>query len=166
MLALPVLDIAVTAGRRTVMDQKLEQFVLELMGSHNIMTIATLRADGWPQATTVAYVNDGVTIYFAADKNSQKLKNIAYSNKVSLTIDRDYEDWYKIKGLSMAATAENVTQPADIKYGLELLAKKFVTYADVLSPDDPGIAVVRVMPRIISILNYEIEFGHTDIVRV
>jgi len=148
------------------MDQKLERFILELMGSHNIMTIATLRADGWPQATTVAYANDGLTIYFAADKNSQKLKNIAYSNKVSLTVDRDYEDWYKIKGLSMAATAEYLTQAADIKHGRGLLAKKFAAYADVLAPDDPGIAVVRVTPRIISILNYEIEFGHTDIVQV
>lgn len=148
------------------MDQKLERFILDLMASHNVMTIATLRPDGWPQATTVAYANDGLTIYFAADKNSQKLKNIASNNKVSLTIDRDYEDWYKIKGLSMAATAENLTQPADIKRGLDLLAKKFAAYAAVLAPDDPGIAVVRVTPRIISILNYEIEFGHTDIVRV
>lgn len=148
------------------MDKKMEQFVLDLINTHNIMTIATVRADGWPQATTVAYANDGLTIYFAADKDSQKLKNIASNKKVSLTVDRDYEDWSKIKGLSMAATAEILKTPADIEYGLGLLAKKFSTYADVLAPNDPGIAVVRVMPRIISALNYEIEFGHTDIVQV
>jgi hypothetical protein len=28
------------------------------------MTIATLRADGWPQATTVGYVTEGLTLYF------------------------------------------------------------------------------------------------------
>ena len=148
------------------MDKKTEQFVLDLMNTHNIMTIATVRADGWPQATTVAYANDRLAIYFAADRNCQKLKNIAANNKVSLTIDRDYEDWNKIKGLSMAATAEILTTSADIEYGLALLAKKFSAYADVLAPNDPGIAVVRITPRIISVLNYEIEFGHTDIVQV
>jgi hypothetical protein len=29
--------------------------ILALLGEHRIMTIATLRPDGWPQATTVGY---------------------------------------------------------------------------------------------------------------
>ena len=30
------------------------------------MTIATLRPDGWPQATTVGYVSEGLTLYSSA----------------------------------------------------------------------------------------------------
>ena len=41
------------------------------------MTIATNRPDGWPQATTVGYVNDGLTIYFLCSPQSQKAANIA-----------------------------------------------------------------------------------------
>jgi hypothetical protein len=38
-----------------------------MLDQHRIMTVATLRPDGWPQATTVGYVNDGLTsIFFAA----------------------------------------------------------------------------------------------------
>jgi nitroimidazol reductase NimA-like FMN-containing flavoprotein (pyridoxamine 5'-phosphate oxidase superfamily) len=46
------------------MDDTIRRKILTLLDQHRIMTIATLRADGWPQATTVGYVNDGLTLYF------------------------------------------------------------------------------------------------------
>jgi pyridoxamine 5'-phosphate oxidase-like protein len=39
------------------MRKKIEQ----LLNQHRLMTIATNRPDGWPQATTVGYVNEGLT---------------------------------------------------------------------------------------------------------
>ena len=36
------------------------------------MTIATIRPDRFPQATTVSFVNDDLTIYFGSDADSQK----------------------------------------------------------------------------------------------
>lgn len=38
------------------------------------MTIATIRDDGYPQATVVGFVHDGLTIYFGSDRNSQKAR--------------------------------------------------------------------------------------------
>jgi nitroimidazol reductase NimA-like FMN-containing flavoprotein (pyridoxamine 5'-phosphate oxidase superfamily) len=46
------------------MDNTLKSKILELLDRHRLMTVATNRPDGWPQATTVGYVNDGLTIYF------------------------------------------------------------------------------------------------------
>ena len=46
------------------MDDTLKSKILELLDQHRLMTVATNRSDGWPQATTVGYVNDGLTIYF------------------------------------------------------------------------------------------------------
>ena len=46
------------------MDEEIRRKVLTLLDQHRIMTIATLRPDGWPQATTVGYVNDGLTLDF------------------------------------------------------------------------------------------------------
>ena len=88
------------------------------MKNHNILTLATLREDGYPQANTVTYANDGLTIYLSTAQDSRKIKNIKNSNKVSLTIDKDYEDWHKIKGLSMAATAEILTNHDEIKIAM------------------------------------------------
>lgn len=41
--------------------------IIELLDGHRIMTLATNRPDGWPQATTVGYVNDGLTLYSCDD---------------------------------------------------------------------------------------------------
>ena len=70
------------------MDREIEVFVLQLLRQHNILTLATAREDGWPQATTVGYVNDGLTLYVGCGADSQKVRNIKRSNKVSLTTRR------------------------------------------------------------------------------
>ena len=49
-------------------------------------TIATVRVDGFPEATTVSFMNDGLRIYFGTATNSQKARNIAQNDKVSLTM--------------------------------------------------------------------------------
>ena len=46
------------------MDEEIRKRILTLLDQHRIMTVATLRPDGWPQATTVGYVNEGLTLYF------------------------------------------------------------------------------------------------------
>jgi len=66
--------------------------ILELLARHNNMTIATVRPDGYPQATTVGYVNDGLSIYFGCGAQSQKAQNLARNNKVSAAIDCDTEN--------------------------------------------------------------------------
>jgi nitroimidazol reductase NimA-like FMN-containing flavoprotein (pyridoxamine 5'-phosphate oxidase superfamily) len=47
------------------------------------MILATNRPDGWPQATTVGYVNDGLTIYFLCSPQSQKAANLAWDSPVT-----------------------------------------------------------------------------------
>jgi nitroimidazol reductase NimA-like FMN-containing flavoprotein (pyridoxamine 5'-phosphate oxidase superfamily) len=68
-----------------------------------------LRPDGWRQATTVGYAHDGLTIYFLCGPDSQKAKNLAHGDRVSLTIDHDTSQVMEISGLSMAAHAKAVT---------------------------------------------------------
>jgi hypothetical protein len=43
------------------MEDEIKRKILTLLDQHRIMTVATLRPDGWPQATTVGYVNEGLT---------------------------------------------------------------------------------------------------------
>ncbi len=44
------------------MDKALRRKILELLDQHRLMTVATDRPDGWPHATTVGYVNEGLTL--------------------------------------------------------------------------------------------------------
>ena len=90
------------------MDEELRKKILSLLDEHRVMTIATLRPDGWPQATTVGYVSEGLTLYFLCGRDSQKAANLARDDRVSLTIDHDTPDLMAITGLSMAAHAQEV----------------------------------------------------------
>ena len=56
------------------MEGKIREKILTLLDQHRIMTVATLRPDGWPQATTVGHVNEGLTLYFLCGLGSQKAK--------------------------------------------------------------------------------------------
>jgi nitroimidazol reductase NimA-like FMN-containing flavoprotein (pyridoxamine 5'-phosphate oxidase superfamily) len=107
------------------MDRGIEVCILDLLRQHNVLTLATVREDDWPQATTVGYVHDGLTLYVGCAANSQKLRNIERCNKVSLTIDHDQGHWSRIRGLSMGATAEVVTDPAEIARATELILAKY-----------------------------------------
>ena len=63
------------------MDDAIRRTILTLLDQHRIMTVATLRPDGWPQATTVGYVSEGLTLYFLCGLESQKAKNLARDNR-------------------------------------------------------------------------------------
>src|SRR5512146_2571013 len=103
------------------MDAELERKILSLLDRHRIMTLATLRPDGWPQATTVGYANEGLTLYFLCGKDSQKAANLAREDRVSLTIDHDTPQVMQITGLSMAARAQAVSDPGEARKAMELL---------------------------------------------
>jgi len=152
------------------MDASMKQKILDLLDSHRIMTIATLRPDGWPQATTVGYVSEGLTLWFLCGLDSQKARNLAADDRVSITIDHDTADIMAITGLSMAARAKRVTDRDEALKVLRLLPQK---YADAPPPATtlkmPGpdeVALFRVVPELISVLDYTRGFAHTDLVKV
>ena len=95
------------------MDESFRRKILALLDRHRTMRIATLRPDGWPQVTTVGYANDGFAIYFLCGPDSQKASNLARDDRVSLAIDDDPTQVMDITGLSMAARANVVADPAE-----------------------------------------------------
>ncbi|WP_088346399.1 MULTISPECIES: pyridoxamine 5'-phosphate oxidase family protein [Rhodomicrobium] len=148
------------------MDEQIKQKILSLLEQHRIMTIATLRPDGWPQATTVGYVSEGLTLYFLCGLDSQKAANLARDNRVSLTIDHDTPDLMAIAGLSMAARAQEVTDPVEAARVLSLMPLKYPEQVNLPVPmPTPGdVRIFRLIPQVISVLDYSKGFGHTDLV--
>jgi nitroimidazol reductase NimA-like FMN-containing flavoprotein (pyridoxamine 5'-phosphate oxidase superfamily) len=146
------------------MDPTLRNKIIELLHEHRIMTMATNRPDGWPQATTVGYVNDGLTLYFLCGPQSQKAQNLARDNRLFLAIDHDVTDPMAIRGLSMAARAHPVGDPTEMSRMLDLLVTKYPEYAAFPKPKPEEILIFRVVPEVISVLDYSRGFGHADLV--
>jgi nitroimidazol reductase NimA-like FMN-containing flavoprotein (pyridoxamine 5'-phosphate oxidase superfamily) len=148
------------------MDDEIRRKILALLDQHRIMTIATLRPDGWPQATTVGYANEGLKLYFLCGLDSQKAANLARDDRVSLTIDHDTPQVMEITGLSMAARAQVVTDPTEAEKALRLLMLKYPTQASLPlpMPTPADVRIFRVIPVVISVLDYSKGFAHTDLI--
>lgn len=149
------------------MDESIRRKILDLLDAHRIMTVATLRPDGWPQATTVGYVNEGLVLHFLCGLDSQKARNLAHDDRISLTIDHDTPDIMQITGLSMAARAKPVQDRAEAERVLRLLPTKYPEPATPLPfpmPTADQVRIFRVEPVVISVLDYRLGFGHTDLV--
>jgi nitroimidazol reductase NimA-like FMN-containing flavoprotein (pyridoxamine 5'-phosphate oxidase superfamily) len=147
------------------MDANIREKILTILDKHRIMTVATLRPDGWPQATTVGYVNEGLTLYFLCGLDSQKAKNLALDNRLSLTIDHDTPNLMAITGLSMAARAHAVEDRAEAEKVLRMLPLKYpeAPPLPMKMPNPDEIRLFRVTPTVISLLDYSKGFGHTDL---
>ena len=149
------------------MDTKLHDQITSILNEVEDMTIATIRPDGFPQATTVTFVNDGLILYFMTPENSQKVINIDKNKKVSLTVNRPYNTWDEIEGLSMAGVAKFVNDPEEKTRAGGLMFKKLPELASYIpAAENVELAFIRIDPKIISVLDYKQGFGHTQHVEI
>jgi general stress protein 26 len=144
------------------MEPALEQEIVSILNEANDLAIATVREDGYPQATTVSYVNDGLTIYFGCAAQSQKARNIEHSAKINLP----YSSWDEIRGLSVGGKAAPVTDPNEMERVGQLMLRKFPQIARYAPTDMEQLVLFRITPEIVSVLDYRKGFGHTDLVKL
>ena len=71
------------------------------------MTLATSAGD-LPWAATVFYASDGLRLYFFSAPESRHCQNLAANGRVAVTVQEDYQDWRKIKGIQLEGRAELV----------------------------------------------------------
>ena len=148
------------------MDEALRSKILEVLRRQHIMTIATIRPDGYPQATTVNYIHDDLILYFATGATSQKAGNIKLNNKVSVAIVDRAQDFYKLRGLSMSGTAARVQEKEKAE---ELVVRLFrrLPQSRQLVPEDPKeLAVYTIGPVAIALVDYASGFGTTHLVEL
>lgn len=155
------------------MDAESRRFIMQVMDGAVDLTLATVRPDGYPQATTVSYAHDGLDLYVGIGRHSQKAENIRQSNKVSLTINLPYDGWNQIRGLSMAAVARLLDGQRDreaIAVARSCLLARFPQLARWAEPGaGPPVADItflHITPQTISLLDYTQGFGHTELVSV
>jgi general stress protein 26 len=148
------------------MKSEYKRQIIDLLDHHRIMSVATNREDGWPQATIIGYANDGLIIYCFIGHDSQKYANIMRDPRISIAIANDYPQPLMIKGLSMAARAVEVEDAGEIDHATAILLKRYPEYKVMPRPDPAAVPMLRVTPEIVSILDYAKGFGHTDLVRV
>ena len=119
--------------------------ILKLLDGQRLMTLASNRANGRPQASTLGYLNDGLNLYFVTARDSEKLRNIVADPRVGVAI-RGVAGEGEAVGLSIDGRAEEVTDGDEVQRLNDLIIK----HSPDISPWAPGgdsVAVVKVIPE-------------------
>jgi uncharacterized protein len=103
------------------MADELKQQIVDYLKSHNTMTLATCAGDA-PWAATVFFASDDLRLYFFSAPESRHCQNLAANGRVAVTVQEDYQDWRKIKGIQL----EGRVEPVD---GMAAKAKAMTVYA-------------------------------------
>ena len=114
------------------------------------MTIATA-VDEATWAATLFYANDGFNLYFLSDPESRHSKHIARNSTVAVTVNEDYHDWRRIKGVQIAGRAEVVDTEEEMARAVATYVKKYsftAPYLKLMSSPFPRIA--RRLDRLLS----------------
>lgn len=140
----------------------MEQPAITILNSNRIMTIATLRPDGWPQSTMVGYANEGFRLYFLIYRTSQKFANISADNRVSISVGHEPHALRDIKAIYAGCHAEEVTDLAEKGHAWTLLAQRHPNLTDLAPPGSDEVATMRADCKHVSVLDYSQGLGHTE----
>jgi len=123
--------------------------VVSFLDRERLMSIGVNRPDGWPQVTTMGYVNDGLDLYFVTARESQKLANLATDSRISLAIHSDgMTDGPS--GLVMSGHAHEVSDADDIRALSAVMSARWPDFS-VYCPTSRSQAVVRFRPQVICV---------------
>jgi nitroimidazol reductase NimA-like FMN-containing flavoprotein (pyridoxamine 5'-phosphate oxidase superfamily) len=152
-------------GERHMQNVYLDQ-IIPILDMEADMTLATVRSDGYPQTSIVSYVNDGLTLYFGTSEESQKAKNIDYSEKVSLSINRPRRDWLEIENVSLGGVATIIKDPSEHHKVRSLLFSKYPEIAAYAPSTDSEAVLYRIDPVVVTLLDYTRGFGFSKTIEV
>jgi len=117
------------------MAEDLKQQILNYMESHNTMTLGTC-GENLPWAATVFYASDGLDLYFFSDPQSRHCQNLQENSQVAVTIQEDYGDWRKIKGIQMEGEVVEVGSMIEKTKAMAVYARKYPGIIKIFT--DPG----------------------------
>ncbi|HTN69777.1 MAG TPA: pyridoxamine 5'-phosphate oxidase family protein [Methylomirabilota bacterium] len=103
---------------------QLQQQVLDYLKSHNTMTLATCGGE-YPWAATVFYASEALRLYFFSAPDSRHCQNLATNSRVAVTIQEDYHDWRKIKGIQLEGTVALVDSLIEKAKAMAVYARKY-----------------------------------------
>jgi uncharacterized protein YhbP (UPF0306 family) len=119
------------------------QHVLTYLGSQPSLTLATASRRGLPRATTLTYVNDGVSVYVWTRPDTTTARHMQENPLVSFAIDGYTDDWRETKGIQAAGEAQVILNPSELERAIALFEEKYPPLAGALGS---GVSVFRITP--------------------
>lgn len=144
----------------------LPQSAADYLAGHNVMTLATQGADG-PWAAAVFYASDGCSLIFLSSPTSRHCLNLAQDARCAATIQEDYRDWARIKGIQLEGRVRELHGEEAVR-AQQLYGEKFPVVgrtANVPPPIAKALARVhwfKLVPERFHFIDNSKGFGHRD----
>jgi nitroimidazol reductase NimA-like FMN-containing flavoprotein (pyridoxamine 5'-phosphate oxidase superfamily) len=140
----------------------MEQPAITILNANRLMTIATVRPDGWPQATIVGYANEGFRLYFLIYRTSQKFANIARDSRVAVTVGQEPTELRQIKAVYAGCEVRELTDTKERSRAWGLLAERHPNLTDLAPPETAEVATMVADCKYVSVLDYSQGLGHAE----
>lgn len=141
--------------------------IKNILESHDLLRMATLDENGFPNVRSVDYANDvedESKIYFTTFNGTKKVKEIEINNNVYIVVDKpanSIEELSKIQYIRARGVASKLETPEEMQHAMGLLMKKYPFLSEL--PGDPSMmSLYRIDLKEVSITDNSIQFGHVD----
>ncbi|SRR5438034_4697173 len=128
------------------------QHILEYLNTQPTLTLATASRRGIPRATTLTYVNEGVSVYVWTRPATTTARQMEENPIVSFAIDQYADDWQDTKGIQAAGEAQVVLNPTELSRVIALFEDKYPPLTGTL---ESGVSLFRITPT-------ELQFIHNS----
>lgn len=120
-----------------------------LLDRERLMSVALNRPDGWPQVTTVGYLNEGLNLYFIVARSSQKFANAERDPRAAVAIHSESGPHGDAVGVSMSGRVREILDPSTIERLNRQVAARYPE-VHVYCPGGDAVAVMHFVPEIVS----------------
>ena len=139
----------------------MEQPAITILNAHRIMTISTVRPDGWPQTTVVGYANDGFELVFMIFRASQKFANIQKDDRISIAVATEPRELSELKAVYAGAHASEITNLVEREAAWKLLMERHSNLGGFQMPGDEAV-FMRAVCKYVSVLDFSQGLGHRE----
>ena len=138
-----------TQGPSEPIHERAVDAIVALLNRERLMSLALNRPDGWPQVTTVGYLNEGLNLYFIVARSSQKLANVEQDSRASVAIRSESSPNGDAVGVSMSGRVREVLDPSMIERLSRQVAARYPD-VHVYCPGGDAVVVLHFAPEIAS----------------
>jgi uncharacterized protein YhbP (UPF0306 family) len=128
--------------RNSAPSDSLRGRIAAFLAEHTTLTLATVGADGAPNAAVVFYAHDaGLNLHFLSEERTEHGRNMLADARVAGTIHADGQDWRGIRGVQVRGRARLVTGTEWV-HAAVIYGRKYTFVAALLAGSGgPGVLV-------------------------
>jgi Pyridoxamine 5'-phosphate oxidase len=140
----------------------MEHPAIRILNAHRMMSISTVRPDGWPQTTVVGYANKGFDIFFLIFRASQKFANIQHDDRISIAVAAEPAELSQLTAVYAGAHAREITNQRERDDAWRLLMMRNSNLAGFNIPDPRDATFMYARCKYVSMLDYTQGLGHRE----